>query len=111
MENLNIYIPFILLFVSAVVKYGRAQIMNRFLYTDTISPQSAKRFKDVGVTDLLLVKFLIYRGILKNASGDLYYLDLDRKYQIEKGYERYLTGLVIVAVLFLIGASVVVLLR
>jgi hypothetical protein len=65
------------------VKISRHQILSRFLLTATVSPQSAKLLKDLGVTDTILVKALVWHGILKVADGGQYYLDLDRKFQYE----------------------------
>ena len=89
------------LFAMAIAQYSRNQIMNKFFYTETLSPQTAKQFKDIGVTDLFMVKAMIYRGILKAADNDRYYLDLDRKYEIEKSKEKYLIVVIAIAAIFL----------
>ncbi|MHB1050541.1 MAG: hypothetical protein ACYC09_10710 [Bacteroidota bacterium] len=85
--------------------------MNKFFYTDTLSSQSAKQFKDIGVTDLIMVKILLYRGIIKAAGNNRYYLDLDRKYEVEKSKEKFLFAIVILASIFLAIAIGVALFR
>lgn len=105
------YVPLIALLAVALVRYARNFITNRFFYTDTISPQSAKKFKDIGVTDLFLAKVLIFQGIIKGIGNDLYYLDLDRKYQIEKSREKVYIALIILSIVFLIGAAAYYFLR
>ena len=99
------------LFVMAISQYSRNQIMNKFFYTDTLSSQSAKQFKDIGVTDLIMVKILLYRGIIKAAGNNRYYLDLDRKYEVEKSKEKFLFAIVILASIFLAIAIGVALFR
>ncbi len=96
-------------FVMIISQYSRNQILNKFFYTDTLTPQSAKQFREIGVTDLIMVKLLLYRGILKAAGNNRYYLDLDRKYEIEKNKEKFLIALVILASIFLIIAAAVTL--
>jgi hypothetical protein len=108
---MNTYFVATALFTMAIVQYSRNQILNKFFYTDTLTPESAKQFKDIGVTDLLMVKVLIYRGILKGVGNNKYYLDLERKYEIEKNKEKYLIGLIVLAIVFLIVAVSVVYFR
>ncbi|MFA5835278.1 MAG: hypothetical protein WDA22_17495 [Bacteroidota bacterium] len=108
---MNTYILPIVLIIIAFVQYSRNQIINKFFYTDTLSPESAKQFKDIGVTDLPIVKVLLFRGILKAAGNNKYYLDLERKYEIEKAKEKYLIGLIILATVFLIVAVAVLYFR
>jgi len=98
-------------FVMIISQYSRNQIMNKFFYTDTLSPQSAKQFKEIGITDLIMVKILLYRGIIKAAGNNRYYLDLDRKYDLEKSKEKFLIAIVILASIFLIVATGVALFR
>jgi hypothetical protein len=98
---MNIYLLLILIYFFGwtVVKISRHHIISRFLYTGTISPQSAQQWKDIGVTDTILVKVLIFQGILKVADNNKYYLDLDRKFQYEKTTSNILIGGVSVAII------------
>jgi hypothetical protein len=82
-----------------VVKISRYQILSRFLLTATVSPQSAKQLKDLGVTDTILVKAFVFQGILKVVDDGQYYLDLDRKFQYEKKKSTILIGGASVAII------------
>ena len=101
---MNIYLFLILAFGWAVVRISRYQIMSRFLYTQTVSPQSAKQLKDIGVTDTILMKPLIFQGIVKLVDDGKYYLDLDRKFQ----YERTTSKILVVGTSVAIIVSVIV---
>ena len=87
---MNIYLFLILAFGWVVIRISRYQIMSRFLYTQTVSPESAKQLKDIGLTDTILMKPLIFQGILKVVDDRKYYLDLDRKFQYEKTTSKIL---------------------
>lgn len=58
-----------------------------------------------------MVKILLYRGIIKAAGNNRYYLDLDRKYEVEKSKEKFLFAIVILASIFLVIAISVALFR
>ena len=83
---MNIYLLLILIYFFGwtVLKISRHQIISRFLATDTISPQSAKQLKDIGVSGTIRLKPLLFQRIVKVVADNQYYLDLDRKVQYEK---------------------------
>jgi hypothetical protein len=108
---MNIYILLALVIVLEFMRLGRNRIVNKFLHTETMSPQSAKHFKDVGVSDMFSAKVLLISGIIKRVGDEQYYLDLSRKIQIEKYRLNILYVIVSLAFVFLIGALGYVLLR
>lgn len=85
----------IIFIVIPIVRMFRSQIISRFIYTHTTSPTEAKQLKDIGLANLLLLKVLIYRGVIKETDGNKYYLDLDRNYELENDKVKYIIGFVI----------------
>jgi len=103
---MNVYLLLALMVVLEFMRYGRNRIINKFLTAETVSPHTAKQFKDVGVSDMFSAKILLISGIIKQVGDNQYYLDLSRKMQIEKIRITILYVLVALAVLFLIGAVI-----
>jgi len=101
---MNIYILLALVIVLEFMRLGRNRIVNKFLFTETMSPHSAKHFKDIGVSDMFSAKVLLISGIIKRVGDQQYYLDLSRKIQIEKYKLKFLYVIVSFAIVFLIWA-------
>jgi len=102
---MTLYILLAFVFALEVMRIGRHRIVNKLLSTETMSPQSAKPFKDVGISDMFSAKILLISGIIKRVDNEKYYLDLSRKVQIEN------IRPIIVLVVFSIGTLVYVLIR
>ena len=102
---MTLYILLAIVFILEFMRIGRHRIVNKFLSTETMSPHSAKLFKDVGISDMFSAKILLISGILKRADDEKYYLDLSRKIQVEK------IRPIIVLVVFSLGMLVYLLFR
>lgn len=108
---MKMYILLAVVIVLEFMRLGRNRIVNKFLKTEALSPQSAKHFTDIGVTDMFSAKVLLISGIIKRAGEEQYYLDLSRKIQIEK-YKLYILYVIVsLAIVFLIGAFGYLILR
>ena len=100
--------PYILLafvFALEIMRIGRHRIVNKLISTETMSPQSAKLFKDVGISDMFSAKILLVSGIIKRVDDEKYYLDLSRKIQIDN------IRPIIVFIVFSIGTLIYLLIR
>lgn len=82
------------------MRIGRHCIVSKLIVTETISPQSAKTFKDTNITDMFYARVLLMNGIVKEVYDRKYYLDMSRKRQIEN--MRPLVPLVIFSIILLV---------
>lgn len=110
-NSMNSYIIITIFIILIIVQNSRRRIVTKFYQTETLSLATAKLFNEVGVADRVYTKVLIYRGIIKDAENNRFFLDQSRISELERHSLTILKYITVAAIVFLTGVVLYLLLR
>lgn len=97
--------------IIEMLRYRRKRVLSVFLYTNTVLPLNAKQWKELKITDMLAAKMLLRTGLLKETEGERFYLDLQRRDEMDWHRIRFIQTATFAGILFLFGVLVYLLFR